>query len=104
MFVDRLVDTKKKYNPNKIILQYTGSQSETGMVVMEVEMVSGLLSKFLQTKPLFQFLLSLFVLQCYKYTFFWFCPISFDLGWEARFSEIESLVNDVNYEIQRVER
>jgi alpha-2-macroglobulin len=45
--------------------QYTGSQSETGMVVMEVEMVS---------------------------------------GWEARFSEIESLVNDVNYEIQRVER
>jgi alpha-2-macroglobulin len=45
--------------------QYTGSQSKTGMVVMEVEMVS---------------------------------------GWEARFSEIESLVNDVNYEIQRVER
>jgi len=45
--------------------EYTGSQSETGMVVMEVEMVS---------------------------------------GWEARFSEIESLVNDVNYEIQRVER
>ena len=34
------------YNTNKnykIILQYTGSQSETGMVVMEVEMVSGLL-------------------------------------------------------------
>ena len=42
MFVDRWVDTKKKYNPNKIILQYTGSQSETGMVVMEVDMVSGL--------------------------------------------------------------
>merc|ERR1712173_317702 len=43
----------------------TGSQPETGMVVMEVEMVS---------------------------------------GWEAKFSEIESLVNDVNYEMQRVER
>ena len=26
------------------------------------------------------------------------------LGWEAKFSEIESLVNDVNYEMQRVER
>jgi len=48
-----------------VCAQYTGTQSETGMVVMEVEMVS---------------------------------------GWEARFSEIESLVNDVNYEIQRVER
>jgi len=45
--------------------QYTGSQSKTGMVVMEVEMVS---------------------------------------GWEARFDEIQSLANDVNYEIQRVER
>ena len=28
----------------KVFLQYTGSQSETGMVVMEVEMVSGLVS------------------------------------------------------------
>ena len=46
MFVDRWVDTKKKNHSNKMILQYIGSQSETGMVVMEVDMVSGLHSKF----------------------------------------------------------
>ena len=93
----------------KVFLQYTGSQSKTGMVVMEVEMVSGLGLKSFQTIPSC-FCCSSCELICFPNSV-GFVHISFDFqcscfhsGWEARFSEIESLVNDVNYEIQRVER
>ena len=58
--------------------QYTGSQSETGMVLMEVELVSGE--------------------ETFAHSFI------FIVGWEAKFSEIESLVDDANFQIQRVER
>ena len=64
------------------------------MVVMEVEMVSGLVLKLVLEIPQSQMTRPRSI--C---TFFQIPP-----GWEAKFSEIENLVNDVNYEIQRVER
>ena len=71
--------------------QYTGNQSETGMVLMEVEMVSG--SETFASRIPFS---------CrHVHNFFNF---TFNAGWEARFPEIESLVKDANNQIQRVER
>ena len=62
----------------------------------------GLRSRFLFS---LQFLWAYLLFNFINPVSFGFCGSCFHvLGWEARFSEIESLVNDVNYEIQRVER